>query len=428
MKEFNKCYLCNNKYIIINYTSSKNIIYEKEKRLDKVFDMGYYNCNLENIVLLVRSILGIQNENTFRVTIVYHDDITDLVYFSKGKIVKYAKRVNYKDSYFDMLYTTKKGLNIKATGRDSDLGEYASKEIVRMNNLELIEGISLSNNDLMLYEIYKLFYQKKPNYFENNDRIRTHIMMYILREYGIIESYDIEDDKVEDVPEEITENIEEDNTSDEKESDEEVTGGLEDIVNDVIDPYRIKEVIDYPKTLNLGLAKLKGESVRESVNKKLNPKPRESIFDDFAKDTSEETPKEEVKVEDTTDSEADIQNTLTLPKIEVETPKEEVKSNDNAPLMWELPKDDDVKKIEETPDVPAWDVKPDFNSSTNNIEKKEEEIPKVDIDNQMVSNNAFWIPVSDSKLETKDFPNINIPLNNSNFSNEKDNFGFPDIN
>ena len=46
----------------------------------------------------------------------------------------------------------------------------------------------------------------------------------------------------------------------------------------------------------------------------------------------------------------------------------------------------------------------------------------------MVSNNAFWIPVSDSKLETKDFPNINIPLNNSNFSNEKDNFGFPDIN
>ena len=269
---------------------------------------------------------------------------------------------------------------------------------------------------------------KEERLSELEDIINSYEILTILREYGIIESYDIEDDKVEDVPEEITEDIEEDNTSDEKESDEEVTGGLEDIVNDVIDPYRIKEVIDYPKTLNLGLAKLKGESVRESVNKKLNPKPRESIFDDFAKDTSEETPKEEVKVEDTTDSEADIQNTLTLPKIEVETPKEEVKSNDNTPLMWELPKDDDVKKVEETPDVPVWDVKPDFNSSTNNIEKKEEEIPKVDIDNQMVSNNAFWIPVSDSKLETKDFPNINIPLNNSNFSNEKDNFGFPDIN
>lgn len=269
---------------------------------------------------------------------------------------------------------------------------------------------------------------KEERLSELEDIINSYEILTILREYGIIESYDIEDDKVEDVPEEITENIEEDNTSDEKESDEEVTGGLEDIVNDVIDPYRIKEVIDYPKTLNLGLAKLKGESVRESVNKKLNPKPRESIFDDFAKDTSEETPKEEVKVEDTTDSEADIQNTLTLPKIEVETPKEEVKSNDNTPLMWELPKVDDVKKVEETPNVPVWDVKPDFNSSTNNMEKKEEEIPKVDIDNQMVSNNAFWIPVSDSKLETKDFPNINIPLNNSNFSNEKDNFGFPDIN
>lgn len=185
MKEFNKCYLYNNKYVIINYTSSKSIVYEKEKRLDKIFNMGYYDCNLDNIVLVVRSILGIQNENTFRVTIVYHDDITDLVYFSKGKIIKYAKKVSFKDSYFDMLYTTKKGLNIKTTSRDSDLGKDVSKEIIKMNNLELIEGISLSNNDLILYEIYKLFYQKKPNYFENNDRIRTHIMMYILREYGV---------------------------------------------------------------------------------------------------------------------------------------------------------------------------------------------------------------------------------------------------
>ena len=43
------------------------------------------------------------------------------------------------------------------------------------------------------------------------------------------------------------------------------------------------------------------------------------------------------------------------------------------------------------------------------------------------TNNMFWIPVSDSKLETKDFPNINIPINNKNFSNTKDNFGFPDL-
>jgi len=55
---------------------------------------------------------------------------------------------------------------------------------------------------------------------------------------------------------------------------------------------------------------------------------------------------------------------------------------------------------------------------------KDEEINKINLEN---TNNMFWIPVSDSKLETKDFPNINIPINNKNFSNTKDNFGFPDL-
>ena len=31
MKELNKCYLIDNKYIIINYTSSKKIKYDNEK-------------------------------------------------------------------------------------------------------------------------------------------------------------------------------------------------------------------------------------------------------------------------------------------------------------------------------------------------------------------------------------------------------------
>ena len=34
MKELNKCYLIDNKYIIINYTSSKKIKYDNEKKID----------------------------------------------------------------------------------------------------------------------------------------------------------------------------------------------------------------------------------------------------------------------------------------------------------------------------------------------------------------------------------------------------------
>lgn len=191
MKELNKCYLIDNKYIIINYTSSKKIKYDNEKKIDRIINDGYYKINLENIILIVRSILGMENENTFRVTIVYHENITDLVYFSKGKIVKYAKKVENNSSYLDILYTVKKGLNINTNNKDSDFVDLIPNEVKRMNNLENIKDITLKKSDLLLYEIYKLFYCDTPNFFDNNDRIRAHVMMFILSEYGISIDTDI---------------------------------------------------------------------------------------------------------------------------------------------------------------------------------------------------------------------------------------------
>ena len=46
--------------------------------------------------------------------------------------------------------------------------------------------------------------------------------------------------------------------------------------------------------------------------------------------------------------------------------------------------------------------------------------------NNNINNNSFWIPVSDEKMETSSFPNINIPINDGLSSN--DNFGFPELN
>ena len=132
-----------------------------------------------------------ENENTFRVTIVYHENITDLVYFSKGKIVKYAKKVENNSSYLDILYTVKKGLDINTNNKDSDFVDLIPNEVKRMNNLENIKDITLKKSDLLLYEIYKLFYCDTPNFFDNNDRIRAQVMMFILSEYGISIDTDI---------------------------------------------------------------------------------------------------------------------------------------------------------------------------------------------------------------------------------------------
>lgn len=255
---------------------------------------------------------------------------------------------------------------------------------------------------------------KEERLSELEEIINSYEILTILREYGIIESYDFEDDNVN-LLEEEKDDV--DVVNEEKVS---TTPAFEDIVNDVIDPYRIKEVIDYPKTLNLGLAKLKGESVRESVNKKLNPKPRESIFDDFAKDASGN--KEEINIEENNVLETDDK------VIEEGINEIENVSTVEVPPVWELPKDtteediqskEEVLKNDEISNVPIWDILP---------ENSVEEIAKVPMSESVNNNSNFWIPVSDSKLETKDFPNINIPINTEHFSDVKDNFGFPDIN
>ncbi len=277
---------------------------------------------------------------------------------------------------------------------------------------------------------------KEERLEELEEVINSYDILTILREYGIIESYD---NLEEDIPEEVKEEVQE-----EEEPPKEEEAVLEDIVNDTVDPYCIKEVIDYPRTLNLGLAKLKGESVRENVNKKLNPKPRMNIFDDFTKNVSLE-PKNIEVASDAEDKEiATKVDTVKEDNVKEDTPKveenrvEESKIEEAVEPIWEVPTSDtDIKVVEDN--VPVWGVTDNINSGvvvnmdndSNSIrgptDKEDKDINKIDIE-PTLDNNAFWIPVSDSKLDTKDFPNINIPLNSGNFSDMKDNFGFPDIN
>lgn len=260
-----------------------------------------------------------------------------------------------------------------------------NNELLDFENLLLEQKDTLNSEKEVLENIvnYTSRIKFKEERLEELEEINnSYEILTILREYGIIDTYDTEEE-AEEIPEEVSEEIPEEDAPKEE--------VLEDIVNDTIDPYRIKEVIDYPKTLNIGLAKLKGESVRETVNRKLNPKPKINLFDELTKDM-----KPEEKVEETPSTNESVK----------EEPKQPVK-------------EDIVPETNNITPEPIWTM------PTEEIEPvKDEEINKINLEN---TNNMFWIPVSDSKLETKDFPNINIPINNKNFSNTKDNFGFPDL-
>lgn len=283
-----------------------------------------------------------------------------------------------------------------------------NNELLDFENLLLEQKDTLNSEKEVLENIvnYTSRIKFKEERLEELEEINnSYEILTILREYGIIDTYDTEEE-AEEIPEEVSEEIPEEDAPKEE--------VLEDIVNDTIDPYRIKEVIDYPKTLNIGLAKLKGESVRETVNRKLNPKPKINLFDELTKDM-----KPEEKVEETPSTNESVKEEPKQPVKEDIVPET---NNITPEPIWTMPTEEIEPVKESKEENPVWTIPVVEQAKEEPI--KDEEINKINLEN---TNNMFWIPVSDSKLETKDFSNINIPINNKNFSNTKDNFGFPDL-
>lgn len=371
--------------------------------------------------------------------------IYELVISFEDDFEKIASKREEISDLLEERINTKKKLHIE----DSDELENFEKLLSEQKGILSKEKEVLDN--IVNYDSRIKFKEERLNELE--EIVNSYEILTVLREYGLAPSFDIEEneEKEEDVPfEEIEEPV------------------LEDVINDYIDPYRIKDVVVAPRTLNLGLAKLKGESVRENVNRKLNPKPKESIFDDFAKeplledksledDITDNSVVEEGNTDyhdeviDNNEKEDNISDTSleeTKPEVKPvwEVPEEDVKEDNTSDVntntntnynfvtpMWDIPTNTDNSNVSfDTPsenvqvmgdnNIPVWDINP-----TNEVNETSE-INKIESpnNNNLNNNNMFWTPVGDFE-ENNSFPNLNI---NNSFSNKNgaDDFGFPNIN
>lgn len=301
---------------------------------------------------------------------------------------------------------------------------------VLKNEKEVIENVSNYTNRISF----------KEERLEELEKLNNDIeILTILREYGLIDTYDNKEE-LSNIPLEEEEPLEIKAPIKEEEDDE--------VIAREINPYRILEVVDYPKTLNLGLAKLKGESVREKVNKKLNP-PSLPTFEDINAEISSSTNEEDSNKIINNGSEVEVQK-VEEPLPSWTIPSEEVKPIDSIP-SWtpNIEKEDNTPKNDKIMEnnIPSWTIpinieedknnassselnKDLFSNNLNNnidISSKESKLPDLKKEDSSINNNMFWMPVSDSKLENNTFPNININVGN-NSVNKNDNFGFPDLN
>lgn len=352
----------------------------------------------------------------------------------------YSLVVKFEDNYNDLFEkrdkinkiirnrrSIKDNLTIEVTDNFSSFEDVLKEQLdVLKNEKEVLENVSNYTNRISFKE------ERLSELEEANNSVE---ILSILREYGLIDTYDNKEE-LEEVPLETSE-LEEDNGDEE-----------EEIFVKEINPYRIVDVIDYPKSLNIGLARLKGESVREKVNKKLNPTIKAPTFDDITNEI--DNSKEEDKVIDTSNNDLVDDKKLDNEgvKEDIVTPTWDIpKKEEVVTPTWEVPKKEDIIKKDDTDikvinddNIPVWGS--NINTNINTVEEVNTSNGSVPIWNNTLDNNsnstdtkildnkednAFWVPVSDSKLDANVFPSIDIPVNNG-FNGTKDNFGFPDIN
>lgn len=368
----------------------------------------------------------------------------------------YSLVIKFEDNYNDLYEkrdkinrivrnrrSIKDNLTIEVTDNFSSFEDVLKEQLdVLKNEKEVLENVSNYTNRISFKE------ERLSELEEANNSVE---ILSILREYGLIDTYDNKEE-LEEVPLETPEFEKEDNGDEEE----------EEIFVKEINPYRIVDVIDYPKSLNIGLARLKGESVREKVNKKLNPTIKAPTFDDITNEI--DNSKEEDKAIDTSNNDL-----VDYKKLDNEGVKEDIvtptwdipKKEEVVTPTWEAPKKEDIIKKDDTDikvinddNIPVWGSNINTNINTveevntsngsvpiwndtfktsesnnlnNNISTPSFDLKEENNKEEMSSENMFWVPVSDSKLDANVFPSIDIPVNNG-FNGTKDNFGFPDIN
>lgn len=350
-------------------------------------EKNYYNYKNKEIILKI-----------YKLVIDFEDDF---------------KLICSKREKINELIEEKKDLKDDLTiGIDDELLSFEKVLLIQIKTLdeekEILENIANYTSRIKFKE------ERLEELNEINSSSET---LPILREYGLVDTYD-------------SVNVEE-NLSQEDESSEIVVSSTYDnmnIVQKVYNPYRIVEVKDYPKSLNIGLAKLKGESVREKVNKKLNPKENEAVqsFNEmtgnekdtniFINNNSNNNSSLNNCDMDMVSSNRELDDNLTYKKVENDAP------------IWTIPTEVEPKSIDlnkQSPDsLPVWEsVKPTHVAPE--VMDKKEDINNINIEPASNESDMFWIPVSDDKMKTQEFPTLNSPTNGFD---ENDNFNFPNMN
>lgn len=185
-------------FILFSEETNENIDYEQLNNwIDFYFDKRVIHENVSEII----SCLGTIYRELKETKLLFHMAVLDSfskyinVVYIDGKLENYSylengKDVKSKKLNFSFNYSRESGVNFftSALPTLADYEEAKSLIDYHMDQLKKLEDrkiITLNRDDILLCEVYRLFYSSNPNFTEKDINLKIQTMMKILGEFGI---------------------------------------------------------------------------------------------------------------------------------------------------------------------------------------------------------------------------------------------------
>lgn len=179
--------------IIIN--KDKSINAEKIKNnINNILKNYEIVPDIETILLIIMNVLKDTEFLNLWVTISKEKDYEEKAEYKRNILNSYTyikeESINNVEKII-IDYNLEKGINfniIKNKKNDLDISkihQIINEKITKLESIQELKQTNLTYYDKLICKIYNIFYQEKPNFNKNEDRMKAHSMLALLEEFNI---------------------------------------------------------------------------------------------------------------------------------------------------------------------------------------------------------------------------------------------------
>lgn len=163
-------------------------INKMESLLDDFINNHRHDCMTENITI-IRTIMDGCYENLLDISYQNQKDFENVTY-SDSNLILYEK-IN---DNLKIKYNNASGISFRCNDSKIDCSDYSkikevsekiNEEVEQIYCLQNTNKIIIEQDDILLIEIYKLFYNENPDFSKKDVNIKIQTMMSVLAEFGI---------------------------------------------------------------------------------------------------------------------------------------------------------------------------------------------------------------------------------------------------